>query len=449
MSDRQLPIILALGTTQTLAWASSYYLPAILADPIARDLGIASNWIFAAFSASMVISALLGPRIGRQIDLVGGRSVLSISNLMLAAGLVLLGFTHSIPVLLVAWLVLGVGMGYGLYDAAFGALGRIYGEAARRSITGITLVAGFASTVGWPLTALGLESIGWRNTCFAWAAAHILIGLPINWLMLPPVAGAKAAVANATKPRIPIDRTMVLLAFAFAAAWTVTSAMAAHFPRIMEAAGATQAQAIAAGALIGPAQVGARIFDAALLSRYHPLLSTRLACLTHPIGAAIVAVAGGGAAWVFAVFHGAGNGVLTISRGTLPLAIFGPQNYAYRPRHHRRTGADGAGSRTAGLRPVARQHGQPHPDHLLRAQSCGAGGALPAARRSSVFRLSGRISPFPSASVSRTTPRWKTRPVRPLISVALCGGQSRRRNPMPSTSFVFSSFSGLRSMRGR
>jgi hypothetical protein len=98
----------------------------------------------------------------------------------------------------------------------------------------------------------------------------------------------------------------------------------------MEAAGATQAQAIAAGALIGPAQVGARIFEATLLSRYHALLSTRLACLTHPIGAAIVAVAGGGAAGVFAVFHGAGNGVLTISRGTLPLAIFGPQNYAYR-----------------------------------------------------------------------------------------------------------------------
>ena len=178
MSQRQLPIIVALGTTQTLAWASSYYLPAILADPIGRDLGVSSNWIFAAFSASLVISALLGPRIGRQIDLVGGRSVLSISNVTLAAGLVLLGFTYSIPMLLLAWLLLGIGMGYGLYDAAFGALGRMHGEAARRSITGITLIAGFASTVGWPLTAIGLEHIGWRNTCFAWAAAHILIGLP-------------------------------------------------------------------------------------------------------------------------------------------------------------------------------------------------------------------------------------------------------------------------------
>jgi MFS family permease len=326
----QLSIIIALGTTQTLAWASSYYLPAILADPIARDLGVSSNWIFAAFSASQVISALLAPRIGRHIDLVGGRPMLSMSNLVLAAGLVLLGLTTSIPVLIVAWLLLGVGMSAGLYDAAFAALGRIYGDTARRSITGITLMAGFASTVGWPLSAWGLETIGWRNTCFAWAAAHILIGLPLNLLMLPAVKGAKAAVAAAVKPHIPIDRTMIVLAFVFAAAWTVTGAMAAHLPRIMEAAGATSAQAVFAGALIGPSQVAARIFEASFLSRYHPLVSTKLACITHPIGAAILGVAGGGAASVFAIFHGSGNGILTIARGTLPLAIFGPENYGYR-----------------------------------------------------------------------------------------------------------------------
>lgn len=329
MNRSQFSIIVALGTTQTLAWASSYYLPAILADAIARDLGVSSNWIFAAFSASQVLSALLAPRIGRQIDLVGGRSVLSMSNLLLATGLVLLGFTTSIPALILAWLLLGVGMSAGLYDAAFAALGRIYGDAARRSITGITLIAGFASTVGWPLSALGLETIGWRNTCFAWAAAHILIGLPLNLLMLPAVRGAKAAAA-AIKPHIPLDRTMIILAFVFAAAWTVTGAMAAHLPRLMEAAGATTAQAVFAGALIGPAQVAARIFEAGFLSRYHPLVSTKLACLTHPIGAAILGLAGGGAASVFAVFHGSGNGILTIARGTLPLAIFGPENYGYR-----------------------------------------------------------------------------------------------------------------------
>jgi MFS family permease len=330
MSPRPLPIILALGTTQTLAWASSYYLPAILADPIGRDLGVSSNWIFGAFSASLVISALIGPRVGRQIDLVGGRSVLSMSNVVLAAGLTLLGLATSLPVLVIAWLLLGVGMGAGLYDAAFAALGRIYGDSARRSITGITLLAGFASTVGWPLSTWGLETIGWRNTCFAWAVAHLLIGLPINLLMLPAVTGAKAAVAASTKPHIPIDRTMILLAFVFAAAWTVTGAMAAHLPRILEAAGSTTAQAVFAGALMGPAQVAARLFEAGFLSRYHPLLSTRLACVTHPIGAAILALAGGGAASAFAILYGAGNGILTIARGTLPLAIFGPQNYGYR-----------------------------------------------------------------------------------------------------------------------
>src|ERR1700674_861672 len=137
MSRRQLPIIVALGTTQTLAWASSYYLPAILADPIGRDLGVSSNWIFAAFSASLVISALLGPRVGRQIDLVGGRSVLSISNLMLAAGLALLGATTSIPVLVIAWLLLRIGMSFGLYAPASAARGRMRGDPPRRSITGI------------------------------------------------------------------------------------------------------------------------------------------------------------------------------------------------------------------------------------------------------------------------------------------------------------------------
>jgi len=330
LSARQLPIILALGTTQTLAWASSYYIPAILADPIARDLGISSNWVFAAFSASLVLSALFAPRIGRQIDLVGGRSVLAFSNLTLAAGLALLGLTSSLPMLVAAWLLLGIGMGCGLYDAAFGALGRIYGDTARRAITGITLMAGFASTIGWPLTALGLEHIGWRNTCFAWAAAHILIGLPLNLLMIPRVEGAKAALASAVKPQIPIDRTMALLAFAFAAAWSVTGAMAAHLPRILESTGATPLQAVAAGALIGPAQVAARIAEASFLSRFHPLVSARLACITHPIGAAVIALLGGGAASAFAIFHGTGNGILTIARGTLPLSIFGPQNYAYR-----------------------------------------------------------------------------------------------------------------------
>lgn len=329
MDGQRLRVVAALGTAQTLAWGSSYYLPAILADPIARDLGISSNWFFAAFSAALVISGLLGPRVGRQIDRVGGREVLCASNIVLAAGLALLGASTTVWTMSLAWLLLGVGMGLGLYDAAFGALGRIYGSNARGAITGITLIAGFASTVGWPLSSLGLETIGWRETCYAWAIAHIVVGLPLN-LLLPRTERAVHAGGTAAKPHIPIDRTMVLLSFAFAAAWTVTSAMAAHLPRIVEAFGATPAQAVFAGMMIGPAQVGARILEAGFLSRFHPLVSTRLACLTHPIGAGVIGLFGGGAAAAFTLLHGAGNGILTIARGTLPLSIFGPENYAYR-----------------------------------------------------------------------------------------------------------------------
>jgi MFS family permease len=346
MDRGRLGVIAALGTAQTLAWGSSYYLPAILADPIAHDLGISSNWFFAAFSASLVISGLLGPRVGRQIDRVGGRQVLCVSNIVLAAGLALLGASASVWTMSAAWLLLGVGMGLGLYDAAFGALGRIYGNDARGAITGITLIAGFASTVGWPLSSLGLATVGWRETCFAWAAAHMLLGLPLN-LMLPQTEKTAAPQGSSAKPHIPIDRTMVLLSFAFAAAWTVTSAMAAHLPRIVEAFGATPAQAVFAGMMIGPAQVGARILEAGLLNRFHPLVSTRLACFTHPIGACVIGIFGGGAAAAFALLHGAGNGILTIARGTLPLAIFGPENYAYR------LGLIGAPSRIAqALAPV-------------------------------------------------------------------------------------------------
>lgn len=329
MKHRQLPVILTLGTTQTLAWASSYYLPAILAVPIAHDLGISSNWFFAAFSAALVISGLLGPQIGRRIDLVGGRQVLCASNLVLAGGLALLGASTSLWMLGAAWLLLGIGMGLGLYDTAFSTLGRIYGGDARRAITGITLIAGFASTIGWPLSSLGLETIGWRHTCYAWAALHIVIGLPLN-LLLPRAERVMRTEGPAVKPHIPIDRTMILLSFAFAAAWTVTSAMAAHLPRIVETFGATPAQALLAGMMIGPAQVAARIMEAGVLSRFHPVISTRLACIAHPIGACVIVFFGGGAAVPFALLYGAGNGILTIARGTLPLALFGPANYGYR-----------------------------------------------------------------------------------------------------------------------
>jgi hypothetical protein len=219
-------------------------------------------------------------------------------------------------------------MGLGLYDAAFATLARIYNVAARSSITGITLMAGFASTIGWPLTAWGLSAFGWRETCLAWALAHLLIGVPLN-ASLPQTPTQTSANQSSPKPYLVMDRNMWLLAFAFAAGWTISTAMAAHLPHLLQADGATEAEAIAAGMLIGPAQVAARIIEASFLKRFHPLLSARLSSALHPIGVLLLPL-GAGAIPVFALLHGAGNGILTIARGTVPLALYGVQDYGYR-----------------------------------------------------------------------------------------------------------------------
>jgi MFS family permease len=325
--------VLALGATQTLAWGSSYYLVAILAVPIARDLHISTTWVFAAFSVALIVSGLIGPRIGRFIDRYGGRDVLVVSNLVFAAGLVLLGFSHDPWLSAGAWVIIGFGMGLGLYDAAFATLGRLYGTAARSSITGIALMAGFASTIAWPLTAWGDATIGWRATCFAWALAHVCLALPINRFCIPRPNGivpVKAGVAHEPAPKLVIDRTMWLLGTAFAIIWFIATAMATHLPRILEGVGLTPVEAIAAAALMGPAQVAARLIEAGPLSRFHPLVSARLAALTHPIAAVLMLLGGAPFAWAFAIIHGAGNGILTIARGTVPLAIYGSVDYGYR-----------------------------------------------------------------------------------------------------------------------
>lgn len=324
-----LKVVLALGATQMLAWAT-YYIPAILADPIAHDLATSPNTLFAAFSVSLLVSALLGPAVGRHIDVLGGRGLLALSNVAFALGLALMGLAHGPAMLFTAWAILGIAMSLGLYDAAFAALSRLYGLDARMPITGVTLMGGLASTTAWPLTAWGVGAIGWRETCFAWAAAHLLLALPLNLAMIPRAGLPPRGDAPAVRPHVPMDRRMWLLAFAFAAGWMVTAAMAAHMPRLIVLTGASYADAVFAASLLGPAQVLARLSEVTLARHLHPLTTARLAALGHPIGAALLGLVGSAMAVPFSLLHGAGNGILTIARGTVPLAVFGPENYGYR-----------------------------------------------------------------------------------------------------------------------
>jgi MFS family permease len=346
--------VIALGTAQTLAWASSFYLPAVLAAPMARELGRGTPSVFAAFSLALGLAGLVGPAAGRWIDRHGGRGLLMATNGLFALGLAALGSVQGPVGLVLAWLLLGLAMGSGLYDAAFATLVRLYGVSSRDPITGITLLAGFASTVGWPLSAWMSEQWGWRGACFGWAGLHLVLALPLNaWLPRPGARPATAAQAETTDHRTtatprdaamsapgpsgparatskPMVASLLLLAFVFATTRFVSTAIGAHLPGLLMALGSTLAAAVAVGALIGPAQVGGRLLEFGLLRRLHPLLSARLAALGHPLGVASLLLFGMPAAAPFALLHGAGNGILTIAKGTLPLVFFGPQGYGAR-----------------------------------------------------------------------------------------------------------------------
>ena len=334
-------VVIALGTAQTLAWGSSFYLPAMLAAPMARDLGLLPSHIYAALSMALVISALISPWAGRRIDRVGGRRVLVASSGLFALALVMLGLSQGPLTLAAAWAVVGLAMGCGLYDTAFAALVRLYGADARKAITGITLIAGFASTVGWPLSAL-MESLwGWRGACFGWAVLHLLLGLPLN-LWLPRVVDAPAATVATSQPRAHTNLAqalsppavsrgrLALVATLFALMGFVSTSVATHLPTLLQTAGAPLATAVALAALAGPAQVAARLVELGFLSRFSPLLAARLAALGHPLGAACLLALGPVGALPFVLLHGLGNGLLTIVRGTLPLALFGAQGYGAR-----------------------------------------------------------------------------------------------------------------------
>lgn len=335
--------VISIGLTQTLAWASSYYLPAVLADSMSASLSVSYATVFLAFSVALGLSAFLGPSFGRAIDRWGGARVLPFSNLLFATGLTVLGFAQDAFWLWGGWLIMGMAMACGLYETAFASLVRLYGSAARPAITGVTLIAGFASTVGWPVSAWIEASWGWREVCFFWASLHLLLGTPLNALMIrahidpspaprvPPTEPARDPTSSRPPHASAPDLLQMLsVSIVFATTAFVSTALAAHWPTLLGSLGVGLTAAVALGALIGPAQVGARILEYGFLRRTHPLLSARLALAAHPIGAGLILTLGPAWAPAFALLHGAGNGIMTIVKGALPLALFGSAGYGAR-----------------------------------------------------------------------------------------------------------------------
>jgi hypothetical protein len=265
---------------------------------------------------------------GRAVARRGGRSVLAASTLLLAAGLLVIAASPDMISYFLGWGVMGLGMGVGLYDAVFAALGQHLGPASRRPITALTLIAGFASTVTWPLSAWLLSSIGWRGVCLAYAGIEVALCLPLYLAFAPSrvqVHGAEPGTPGS--PAGPPPQTFYILAAIITAISAITAIMSVNLIAIITALGVEENAAVAFGALLGPSQVAARLAEMFLGRRYHPVFTLVLATGGVAVGIAMLLVAPA-AALPAVVFYGGGIGLGWVARGTVPMALFGPASYA-------------------------------------------------------------------------------------------------------------------------
>jgi MFS family permease len=328
--------VLVLGVTEILAWGTIFYPPVLTVPLIAQERGWSMTFAMGGFSLALLTAGLVSPRVGMLIDRHGGHRVMSIGSLLAALGLALIVYADHPAAYLAVWMLLGVATAATLYDPAFATLGRIFGIAARRPITALTLAGGFASTVSWPVTHLLLNAVGWRGTYLVYAAVLALVAAPLHAFALPRTRTDAAARSDqpAQAPITVLPPTgwpFLLVAAAFAAYAFVPSGLSAHLLAIFARAGIDAATVVAIGALFGPAQVAARICELMVARRIHPLFVARFAVAMLLAAFALLALFGLSVptAAAFAVMFGMANGLLTIARGAVPLALFGAAGYGH------------------------------------------------------------------------------------------------------------------------
>ncbi|MET0746072.1 MAG: MFS transporter [Microvirga sp.] len=327
-------VVSGLGIVQILAFGTTYYLPAVLAGPIVADTGWPISLVIGGFSLGLLTAGLVSPFVGREIARRGGRAVLSSSSVLIGLGLALMGAAPSLPVFLVSWVVVGLGMGGGLYDATFSTLGRLYGREARGAIAVVTLWGGFASTVCWPLSTFLLDAVGWRETCFVYAALHVCLAMPFQLVLLsgasraePQAPDEATETATASVDLRDHVSTILLISAVVTVSGSIASMVSVHLLALLHAQGVGPETAVGIGALIGPAQVLARLAEMAIGRRTHPIWSMLASVSLIALGM-VVLLAGPTVAAVALVLYGAGNGAISIAKGTLPLTLFGPFHYA-------------------------------------------------------------------------------------------------------------------------
>ena len=322
--------VIALGVAQ-IGWGSSYYLLGALAQPIARETEWPLVLVLFGLSLALLIAGAISPQMGRAVARSGGRVLLAASTLLLAFGLVVVASSRSPIGYLLGWSVMGLGMGLGLYDAAFAALGSHFGPGSRKLITAMTLIAGFSSTLTWPLSLLLLGTVGWRGACLAYAALEIAVCLPL-YLLFSPIGAATARPRAATAPTGAHDLSsprsdFCILGVVLTLISSVTAILSVNLISIIVALGVASGAAVGLATFLGPAQILARLVEMGVGRRYHPTIT--LAVATGCLASGILLLRGPEAAIVTGVLlYGAGVGVAWVARGTVPMAIFGPETYA-------------------------------------------------------------------------------------------------------------------------
>ncbi|ABD56804.1 MFS transporter [Jannaschia sp. CCS1] len=314
-----------LGIIQILTWGTTFYLLSILAEPIALDTGWSALSVTFGISLALLVSGLSAGSVGRLITRHGGRSVMSAGIGVLSVGLLGLALAPTLPAYLAAWAVIGAAMAATLYEAAFSTLGRIFGGDARRAITTLTLIGGFSATICWPLSAALVEAVGWRGTCTVYGALHLCVTLPLCRFGLPP---SQTVQPPASDPQDAVgwnDIRLRAMGVAGICLVFIFVTLSIHLIPILVASGYGLAAAVGLGALIGPSQVSARVLEMLGRQRHSPVLTMIAAALC--VASGVLGLAVGLPAAICLITYGAGAGLWTIARGTVPLALFGPTHY--------------------------------------------------------------------------------------------------------------------------
>ena len=330
-------LILALGVTQIAGYGVLYYAFAVLAPGMTASFGWAPEWTYGGFAAGLLAGGLFAPVAGQLIDRFGTRLMMSLGTVLAAAALWLLSLAEGFLSFYAALILLETVATLVLYDAAFTALTQAHATGARRAISKLTLIGGFASTLFWPLTTWMVQSFDWRGVYQIFAVGYLLVALPLHILLLPRRGGSglvKPVSAVATAPETYLTgrsrtRAFALLALAFSLQGFVVSAMSIHMLSMLQGFGLAAAAAVMIGAMLGPAQVAGRLGEMLFGTNVSPVTTAWVSATLMPIGFLLL-LAGSGSFTMAALFvsaFGVSAGLNSIVRGTAPLQLFGPTGY--------------------------------------------------------------------------------------------------------------------------